>query len=309
MSTVLTLIARPGGLNDAIVAAAAAALKGIGLEPASPDWLSPGEAADIGFEGVAPNAAEGAATGVIRDTLKNAPVDLCCGPRSGRRKRLLVADMDSTIITSESLDELAVLAGKGAAVAAITERSMAGEIAFHDALRERLAMLEGLPETAIEETLGGIALNAGAETLVRTMTAHGAYAALVSGGFRHFSEPVRKMAGFDEDMANRFDIKDGKLTGRAIEPIVGPEAKLDTLNRLSGERGVPMPETLAIGDGANDVPMIRAAGLGIAFHAKPVARDAAATAGATGTWGARIDHTDLTAALFMQGYRRSDFAP
>jgi phosphoserine phosphatase len=295
LENVLTLIAPPGILDDAIVAAATAALKGLGLEPAPPDWLSPGEACDIAFEMTEPKAAEDA----IRDALKDATVDLCCGPVSGRRKKILVADMDSTIITSETIDELAALAGKGAEISAITERSMKGEIDFPDALRERLAMLKGLPETAIEETLKGVALTPGAETLVRTMTAHGAYAALVSGGFRHFGDPVAAMAGFDEVTANRFDIEDGRLTGRAAGPIVGPEAKLGTLTRLSGERGIPVLETLAIGDGANDVPMIRAAGLGIAFHAKPVAREAA---------NASIDHTGLTAALFMQGYRLGEFA-
>ncbi len=295
---VLTLIARPGGLDDAIVAAAAAALKGLGLEPAPPDWLAPGEAADITFEGVEPKTAERA----VKDALKDATVDLCCGPVPGRRKKILVADMDSTIITSESLDELAALAGKGEEISAITERSMAGEIDFPGALRERLAMLEGLPETAIEETLKGIMLNPGAETLVRTMTAHGAHAALVSGGFKPFTEAVAARTGFHEDTANRFDFRDGRLSGRATEPIVGPEAKLDTLTRLSRERGIPMAETMAIGDGANDVPMISAAGLGIAFHAKPVARQAARARGAS------IDHTDLTAALFMQGYRRDEFA-
>ena len=233
---VLTLIARPGGLNDAIVAAAAAALKGVGAEPAPPDWLAPGEAADITFEGAESKAAERAA----REALKDAPVDICCGPAPGRRKKILVADMDSTIITSESLDELAALAGKGAEISAITERSMAGKIDFHDALRERLAMLEELPETAIEETLKGVMLNPGAETLVRTMTAHGAHAALVSGGFKPFTKAVAAMAGFHEETANRFDFRDGRLSGRATEPIVGPEAKLDTLSRLSVERGIPM---------------------------------------------------------------------
>ncbi len=298
IKNVLTLIAPPGGLDDAIVAKAVTALKGLGAEPAPPDWLSPAEACDIAFESTEPKEAETAA----RNALKDATEDFCCGPSEGRRKKILVADMDSTIITSETLDELAALTGHGAEISAITERSMAGEIDFHDALRQRLAILQGLPETAVAETLGSVTLNDGAATLVRTMTAHGAYAALVSGGFKPFTEAVAKMAGFDEDTANIFDFKDGKLTGAAVEPIVGPEAKLDTLTRLATERGVAMAETLAIGDGANDVPMIAAAGLGIAFHAKSVARDAARTNGAS------INHTGLTAALFCQGYRRDEFA-
>ena len=207
--------------------------------------------------------------------------------------------MDSTIIASETLDELATLAGKGEEIAAITTRSMLGKIDFHDALRERLAILKGMPETLIEETLTGVTLTPGAETLVRTMAAQGAHTALVSGGFTPFTEAVAERTGFHENFANRFDFKDGRLSGHTVPPILGPEAKLETLKRLAGERNIPITETLAIGDGANDVPMIQAAGLGIAHRGKPVTREPA---------DARIDHTDLTAALFMQGYRREDFA-
>ena len=294
MDNVLTLIAPAGALDDGIVACAVSALKSLGAETDIPDWLSSGEACDVPCQGLTADDV----TKAVRDTLKAAPVDLCFGPLEGRRKSVLVADMDSTIITSETLDELAALAGKGDEIAAITKRSMLGEIDFSDALRERLAILKGMPETLIGETLAGVTLTPGAETLVRTMAAGGAHTALVSGGFTPFTETVTKMAGFHENFANRFDFRGGRLSGNALPPIVGPKAKLETLKRLAGERNIPITQTLAIGDGANDVPMILAAGLGVAHRGKPVTLEAA---------DARIDHTDLTAALFMQGYRRDDF--
>jgi len=292
MNNVLTLITAAEALDDGIVACALGALKGLGAETAAPDWLSPGEACDVPFQGPpVSNAVQGA--------LKGVPVDLCCGPIEGRRKKLLIADMDSTIITSETLDELADLAGKGDETAAITKRSMLGEIEFADALRERLAILKGMPETLINEALAGVILSPGAETLVRTMAAHGAHTALVSGGFTPFTQAVAAMAGFHDNFANHFDFIEGQLSGNAVEPILGPEAKLETLKRLADESGIPITDTLAVGDGANDVPMIRAAGLGIAHYGKPITLEAA---------DARINHTDLTAVLFMQGYRRSEFA-
>ncbi len=295
MDNVLTLIAPAGALDNGIVACAVSALKSLDAETGIPDWLSPGEACDIPCQGLAPEDV----TQAVSDALKDAPVDLCYGPSAGRRKKILVADMDSTIITSETLDELAALAGKGEEIAAITTRSMLGEIDFADALRERLAILKGMPETMIEKTLAGVTLTPGAETLVRTMAAHGAHTALVSGGFTPFTEAVAGRAGFHENFANRFDFIDGRLSGHAVPPILGPEAKLETLKRLAGERNIPIANTLAIGDGANDVPMILAAGLGVAHRGKPVTIEAA---------DARINHTGLTAALFMQGYRRDDFA-
>ena len=207
--------------------------------------------------------------------------------------------MDCTIITTETLDELAERAGRKEDTAAITERAMRGEIDFAEALKERVAMLEGLEQGALEVTLAAVALSPGAETLVRTMAGNGVHTVLVSGGFGFFTEPVAAMAGFDETRSNRFEIADGRLTGRVIEPILGPEAKLETLTGLSAERQISLARTLAIGDGANDAPMIRAAGLGIAYRGKPVAREAAR---------ARIEACGLTAALYMQGYRRDEFA-
>lgn len=295
METVLTLIAPAGGLDETIVASVAKALKVMGVEAGEPDWLSPGEACDIPFSGTDPQAAETA----VREALPGAAVDLLAQPAAGRRKSLLVADMDCTIITTETLDELAARAGRKEDTAAITERAMRGEIDFAEALKERVAMLEGLEEGALEETLAAVALSPGAETLVRTMAGNGAHTVLVSGGFGFFTERVAAMAGFDETRSNRFEIADGRLTGRVIEPILGPEAKLEALTGLSAERQIPIARTLAIGDGANDAPMIRAAGLGVAYRGKPVAREASR---------ARIEVCGLTAALYMQGYRRDEFA-
>ena len=295
METVLTLIAPAGGLDETIVASVAKALKVMGVEAGEADWLSPGEACDIPFSGANPQAAETA----VREALSGAAVDLLAQPAAGRRKSLLVADMDCTIITTETLDELAARAGRKEDTAAITERAMRGEIDFAEALKERVAMLEGLEQGALEVTLAAVALSLGAETLVRTMAGNGVHTVLVSGGFGFFTEPVAAMVGFDKTRSNRFEIADGRLTGHVIEPILGPEAKLETLTGLSAERQISLARTLAIGDGANDAPMIRAAGLGIAYRGKPVAREAAQ---------ARIEACGLTAALYMQGYRRDEFA-
>ena len=295
METVLTLIAPAGGLDETIVASVSKALKVMGVQAGEADWLSPGEACDIPFSGANPQAAETA----VREALSGAAVDLLAQPAAGRRKSLLVADMDCTIITTETLDELAARAGRKEDTAAITERAMQGEINFAEALKERVAMLEGLEQGALEATLAAVALSPGAEPLVRTMAGNGVHTVMVSGGFGFFTEPVAAIAGLDETRSNRFEIADGRLTGRVIEPILGPEAKLETLTGLSAERQIPLARTLAIGDGANDAPMIRAAGLGIAYRGKPVAREAAR---------ARIEACGLTAALYMQGYRRDEFA-
>ncbi len=304
MKNILTIVApSEGGIEDALIVALTAALGSLGLAPAPPEWLSRGEACDIPFAGTDLETTKDA----VSDILDGAGVDFFAQRTQGRRKKILVADMDSTIVTSETIDELAVLAGKGPEIADITKRSMQGEIDFTEAVHERVAMLKGLEVSSFDETLAGIELSPGAETLVRTMTADGAFTVLVSGGFDNFAEPIANMAGFDEYRSNRFEIEDGRLTGRVFEPILGPDGKLNTLMALASERGVPMPETLAIGDGANDVPMIRAAGLGIAYRGKPVTRDAVLKP-AEGSSGVCIDHADLTAALFIQGYRRSEFA-
>ena len=207
--------------------------------------------------------------------------------------------MDSTLIGQECVDELAAFAGVGERVAAITERAMRGEVAFAPALRERVALLAGLPESVIEDVLKDrITLNRGARTLVQTMRASGAYVAIVSGGFRQFTAAIRERLGADEDRANGLVVEGGKLTGKVIEPILGQDAKLDALKAIAAAMGLAFDETLAVGDGANDLPMLQAAGLGVAYRAKPKV-----AAGA----GARVEHTDLSALLYAQGFARKDF--
>ena len=229
------------------------------------------------------------------------PVDVCVQPAEGRRKRLLLADMDSTIIGCECLDELADFAGRKAEVAAITERAMRGEIGFEGALRERVAMLAGLELAALDQCYDArVRLNPGARTLVSTMAAHGARCVLVSGGFKSFTGPVAAAAGFHADFANTL-LDDGlRLTGEVGEPILGREAKLATLEREAAALGVDLADALAVGDGANDLAMIRAASLGVAYRAKPVVAAEA---------DARLDHGDLTALLYFQGYAAAEFAP
>lgn len=232
--------------------------------------------------------------------LGDLSLDWCLQPAAGRRKRLLVADMDSTIIGCECLDELADFAGVKAEVSAVTERAMRGELAFEPALRERVARLKGLPlEVLARCREERVRLNPGARTLVRTMTAHGAKALLVSGGFESFTGPVARLAGFDDHQANRLLDDGARLTGSVAEPILGREAKLAALQAAAGDLELELDETLAIGDGANDLAMIEAAGLGLAYRAKPVVAARA---------DARIDHGDLTTALYFQGYREAEFA-
>jgi phosphoserine phosphatase len=228
------------------------------------------------------------------------PVDVVVQQAAGRRKRLLLADMDSTMIGQECIDELADFIGERARVAAITERAMRGEIEFAPALRERVAVLAGLPAAVVEEVIAKrITLTPGGPALVRTMHRHGAYTCLVSGGFTVFTAKVGALIGFDENRGNRLIVgDDGRFAGIVAEPILGRDAKLETLQELRAKRGLDRRDTLVIGDGANDLAMIGDAGLGVAFHAKPLVAQSAA---------ARIDHGDLTALLFAQGYRREEF--
>jgi phosphoserine phosphatase len=231
--------------------------------------------------------------------LEGQPVDWCVQPLEGRKKRLLVADMDSTIINVECLDELADFAGLKAEISAITERAMRGELAFEGALRERVAMLKGLPVTALQETYDErVRLNPGARTLVRTMAADGARCVLVSGGFNFFTARVAAEAGFHADRANWLVSQGGALTGSVGEPILGREAKLAALKEEALAIGAPMSAAIAVGDGANDLAMIEAAGLGVAYRAKPIVAAQA---------DARIDHCDLTALLYFQGYEIGGF--
>jgi phosphoserine phosphatase len=291
-AVVATLIADPRAmrLSDARLARLAQGVGGFD----SRRWLDEGVAADLLF--TAPLDAVGAA---LHEAMAGEPVDVIVQSAAHREKRLLVADMDSTLIGQEGLDELAVYAGFGDLVARITERAMQGEIAFEPALRERVALLAGLPESVIGEVLKErITLNPGARTLARTMRARGAYVAIVSGGFRQFTRAVRERIGADEDRANTLAIRGGKLTGEVIEPILGHDAKLGALKEIAAARGLALAETLAVGDGANDLAMLKAAGLGVAYRAKPKV-----AAGA----GARIDHADLTALLYAQGIPRREF--
>jgi phosphoserine phosphatase len=257
-------------------------------------WLDEGAAADLFV-----NADLSQTRAALETVLRDDPVDVIVQLAAGREKRLLVADMDSTLIGQECVDELADVAGVGERVAGITERAMRGEIAFEPALRERVALLGGLPEGVIDEVLRDrIILNPGARTLVRTMRSRGARVAIVSGGFRQFTRAVANRIGADEDRANELQTADGKLTGKVIEPVLGQDAKLAALKEIASAMGLPLAATLAVGDGANDLAMLQAAGLGVAYRAKPKVAAAA---------HARIDHGDLTALLFAQGIAREDF--
>jgi len=260
-------------------------------------WLNSGIAADIPFARA--DAPLTAITAWLRGIVGDRPVDVAVLPEAYRRKKLLLADMDSTMIEQECIDELAAFVGLKDKVSAITARAMRGEIAFEPALRERVALLRGLPVTIVDEIIARhITLMPGGRTLVATMKAHGAYTALVSGGFTFFTSPIGRMIGFDEDRSNILELEDGKLAGLVRDPILGKEAKQERLITLREERGLRPEETLAVGDGANDLAMLGEAGLGVALHAKPAVAAAA---------DVRIDHGDLTALLYLQGYRASEF--
>lgn len=293
MDHVLTLIAPPGALSAAVLRAARDALSALGAATGTPDWLAAAEAADLPFAGLAPGQADAAA----RTALPGAAVDIIAQAAEGRRKRLLIADMDSTIVTTETLDELAGQAGIKDRIAAITKRAMNGELDFEAALRERVGMLAGLPVEAMQRTWEETELMPGARALVATMRAHGARCALVSGGFTFFTGRVAALVGFHEHHSNTLLEAEGRLTGHVADPILGRNAKLATLKRLAAEEGIGLDAALAVGDGANDLDMIQAAGLGVAFRAKPVVAAAAR---------ARVEHADLRALLFAQGYRADE---
>jgi phosphoserine phosphatase len=295
MTHVATLICDPArpALDDAAIAL------GVGVLATTQDVrvLAPGVAADLLFT---PGGADDKAIAErLRSALQGLPVDVVVQSAAARRKKLFVADMDSTMIGQECIDELADYVGLKAHVAAITERAMRGEIAFEPALRERVALLKGLPVAVIEEVIAKrITLTPGARTLLATMRAKGAHSCLVSGGFTLFTRRIAGMIGFDEQRGNTLVVQDGKLAGRVEEPILGRAAKLATLVELRGRLGLSVQDTLAAGDGANDIPMLESAGLGVAYHAKPAVAAAA---------HARIDHGDLTALLYCQGYARAEF--
>ena len=296
MTHVATLISAPArpALDDAAIAIA------VGVLATTQDVrvLDPGIAVDLPFT---PSGADDQAIAQrLRAALAGLRIDVVVQPLASRRKRLFVADMDSTMIGQECIDELADYVGLKTHVAAITERAMRGEIAFEPALRERVALLKGLPVAVVEEVIRErITLTPGGRTLVATIRRNGGHTCLVSGGFTLFTNRVGAMIGFDENRGNTLVVEDGKLAGRVEEPILGREAKLATLIELRDRLGLGAADTLAAGDGANDLAMIEAAGLGVAYHAKPKVAEAA---------HARIDHGDLTALLYLQGYRQAEFA-
>ena len=294
MPHILTLVAPAGQLLPRLLAPVRAALTALGADCGTPAWLSEAEAVDLPFTHLAVEVAVAAA----RFALDGAPVDALAQPAEGRRKKLLLADMDSTIVTSETLDELAAEAGLKPEIAAITARAMNGELDFRAALRGRVAMLRGLEAAALERTWASTTLMPGARELVATMRAAGAHTALVSGGFSFFTSRVATLVKFHEHHANTLGMALGALDGTVAEPILDRDAKLDTLKRLAAGLRLPLSATLAVGDGANDLPMLLAAGLGVAFRAKPVVRAQAR---------AQVLHADLTALLFAQGFRRDEF--
>jgi phosphoserine phosphatase len=262
-----------------------------GCAPGAWGWLDEGESADLLFEVNPPGA---------RVALEGLAADVVVQTFAGREKRLLVADMDSTMITVECIDELADYAGLKAEVAAVTERAMRGELDFEAALDARVALLKGLDADVIDRCLAErVRIMLGARELVRTMRARGGRCVLVSGGFTRFAEPVGREIGFDRVVANELLLADGRLTGAVARPIVGAETKLSVLRAEADALGLDLSESLAVGDGANDLPMIRAAGLGVAYRAKPIVAAAA---------GARVEHSDLRALLWAQGIPRRDWA-
>jgi phosphoserine phosphatase len=291
MPLVATLIAGATGpaLDDNTIAAASAGFD------VTVDWLAGGVAVDLIMKDRMARPVEAA----IRDALAGQPVDVVVQDTAHRRKKLLVADMDSTIITVECIDVLAARAGIGDRIADITARTIRGELDFATSLRERVALLAGTPITALEDAWRqDVALTPGARVLIATMRARGAYTALISGGFTWFTERVGAAAGFDLHRANRLIVEDGRLAGRVAEPVLDRDAKETMLRDLVRERAIATADSLAVGDGANDIAMIRTAGLGVAYHGVDVVRNVA---------GARIDHGDLTALLYAQGYTRDEF--
>jgi phosphoserine phosphatase len=286
----VSLIANPVErvLDSATAAELAARWNGGALR-----WLSVEEAAEFSV------AAMPADRWAVWEDMQERGVDLIVQRTAGRRKKLLLADMDSTMIRQECIDELAVLAGVGDRVAAITKRAMNGEIDFEAALAERVALLEGLAVTAIDEILAArITYTPGGFDLVSTMRAQGAHAALVSGGFTAFTERVAAALGFDENRANTLIVADGRLTGEVARPILGREAKVQALHEITARLGIGAEEVLAVGDGANDLGMLGLAGSGVALHAKP---------SVAAQCEMRVNFGDLSALLFLQGYGREDF--
>lgn len=290
MSQIVTLIGAPdaGAVTPALVDSLRNAWGG-----GDAIWLAPDEAAEFEVADVPGNLWQ------VWDDVQKMGVDLVLQPAEGRRKAMLLADMDSTMIQQECIDELADEAGVGARVAAITAAAMNGELDFEGALKERVGLLKGLPESVIGKVLSErITLMPGGPALLATMKANGAYAALVSGGFTAFTAAIAAKLGFDENRANTLLVEDGKLTGAPGLPILGKQAKVDALEEITARLGISEANVMAVGDGANDLGMLKRAGTGVALHAKPsVAAEC----------DVRINHGDLTALLYVQGYAKSEF--
>jgi phosphoserine phosphatase len=286
MDSVLVLIAAPG--SGAITGDVLELLRGLGA--GEPHWLAEGEACEVpDFERLAELKVE----------LRGLPIDMAALSIHNRRKRLLIADMDSTMIRQECIDELGVMAGVGDRIKLITARAMRGELDFEAALRERVALLKGLDAGIIDRIVAErITLMPGGHTLIATMRAHGAYTALVSGGFTQFTSRIGAVLGFDEHSANELIVRAGILTGEVGSPILGQQAKVEALHRIAAARGLDPADAIAVGDGANDVAMLSEAGMGVALHAKPHVQESSLI---------RVNHGDLTALLYLQGYSRAQF--
>ncbi|RWX78441.1 phosphoserine phosphatase SerB [Neorhizobium lilium] len=293
MAFVATLIAHPSNpvLSKEIGEQAAEAAKASGLY-----WLADGVACDLALRDDADLQAVEAS---LRTVIGSMPIDMVVQQAETRRKQFLIADMDSTMIGQECIDELADVVGLKDKVSAITARAMNGEIAFEPALRERVALLKGLPIGVVDEVIANrITLTSGGPELIATMKARGFYTALVSGGFTVFTQRIAATLGFDENRANILIEKDGILTGEVAEPILGKQAKVDALLDIAARLAISPQDVMAVGDGANDLGMIGISGSGVALHAKPTVAAQAKM---------RIDHGDLSALLYIQGYRRTDF--
>ena len=285
---IVSLIARPGSLDPSLVSSLRNAMGG-----GEAVWLAQGEAAEFPLDAAPANLEE--LRGAVADQ-----ADLNLVPVEGRRKKMLLADMDSTMIQQECIDELAEEAGVGDHVRDITARAMNGELDFEGALTERVALLRDLPETVIAKVLEDrISLMPGGRALVATMKAQGAYMVLVSGGFTAFTARVAELVGFDENRANTLLIDGGRLTGEVARPILGRAAKVQALEEITARLGITEADAIAVGDGANDLGMLGRAGLGVALHAKPSVQ---------AECDLRVNHGDLTALLYLQGYAKGEFA-
>ena len=294
MPAALVLVCPVGVSPDLLDDALDVGAKALSADPSAANVLAPERAAElpVGTDDIVAGLA------AVRTALADRPVDPFLVPTENRRKQLLLADMDSTMVTEETLDEMAVEAGLADQVVPVTRRAMNGELDFAEALRERIALFANQPADLIDRVRARTEMSAGGRTLVHTMRRHGAFCQLVSGGFDCFTKWVADELGFHAEASNRLIIDGDRLAGRVEEPILDRNSKLNLLNQLVGRLGIPPEAVAAVGDGANDLPMLKAASLGVAYHAKPTVRAACS---------ARIDHSDLEAILYVQGYRHEDF--